>query len=133
MFRAGLLCIKNVLKRYLITPVTGGLFFGVFHYESPVGNKTKQKILKLLRSRVIVLWQGLIVLLRLHVVQCVFDKERTLVARGHFLCTGEMKINVNMVLVRGWKQIANSKWFSLYGHQTRGEKRCKHLSSVPQI
>lgn len=54
------------------------------HCELPVGNKTKQKILEPLRIRVIVLWRGLIVLLRLHVVQCVFDKERPLMARGHF-------------------------------------------------
>lgn len=113
--------------------MTGVLFFGACHYELPAGNKTKQKILKPLRIRVIVLWRGLIVLLQLHVVQCVFDKERPLVARGHFLCTGEMKINVNTVLVRGWKQIASSKWFTLQRHQTRGEKRWKHLSSVPQI
>lgn len=124
MLRTALLDIRNALKRYLITPRTAVLFWGACHCELPVGNKTKQKILEPLRIRVIVLWQGLIVLLRLHVVQCVFDKERPLVARGHFLCTGEMKINVNMVLVRGWKQIASSKWSSLYGHQTRGEKRC---------
>lgn len=49
-----------------------------------MGNKTKQKILEPLRIRVIVLWRALIVLLRLHVVQCVFDKERPLMARGHF-------------------------------------------------
>lgn len=68
------------------------------HSELPVGNKTQQKILEPLRSRVIVLWRSLIVLLRLHVVQCVFDKERPLVARGHFFCApGEMKINVNTV------------------------------------
>lgn len=137
----GLLDIKNAPKRYLITPMTevsfyffaGGRGGRACHYELPVGNKTKQEILEPLRIRVIVLWRGLIVLLRLHVVQCVFDKERPLMARGHFLCTVEMKINVNTVLVRGWKQIANSKWLSLYGQQTRREKRCKHLSSVPQI
>lgn len=62
----------------------GGVVGRPCHYELAVGNKTKQKILEPLRIRVIVLWRGLIVLLRLHVVQCVFDKERPLMACGHF-------------------------------------------------
>lgn len=120
-----------------LRPTSGGTqwqqYFGARRCELPGGNKTTRKILEPLRGRVRALWRELTALLRLHVVQCVFDKERPLVARGHFLCTGEMKINVNTVLVRGRKQIAGSKWSSLYGRQTRGERRCQHLSSVPQI
>ena len=134
VLRAGLSHAKSAPKRCLITPRAEVLFLGARHCELPVGNETEQEILEPLRSRVIALWRGLMVLLRSHVVQCVFDKERPAVARGpFFLCPGEKKINASTVLVRGWKQIASSEWFSLYGHQTRGEKCCKHLSSVPQI
>lgn len=72
------------------------------------------------RSLVIVLWGGVIVLLQLYVVQCVFDKERPLVTSVHFFVHGgEMKINVYKVLLRRETNCNALNGFSLWAPDKR--------------
>lgn len=71
-------------------------------------------------SLVIVLWGGLIVLLQLYVVQCVFDKEGPLVTSVHFFVHGgEMKINVYKVLLRRETNCNALNGFSLWSQDKR--------------
>lgn len=73
-----------------------------------------------LRNLVIVLWEGLIVLLPLCVVECVFDKEGPLVTSVHFFVhKGEMKINVYKVLLRRETNCNALNGFSLWSRDKR--------------
>ena len=68
----------------------------------------------------IVLWGGLIVLLQLYVVQCVFDKEGPLVTSVHFFVHGgEMKINVYKVVLRRETNCNALNGFSLWSPDKR--------------
>lgn len=78
----------------------------------------------------IVLWGGLIVLLQLYVVQCVFDKEGSLVTTVHFFVHGgEMKINVYKVLLRRETNCNALNGFPLWSPDKRRKEMQTSVSS----
>lgn len=78
----------------------------------------------------IVLWGGLIVLLQLYVVQCVFDKEGSLVTTVHFFVHGgEMKINVYKVLLRRETNCKALNGFPLWSPDKRRKEMQTSVSS----
>ena len=82
-------------------------------------------------SLVMALWGGLIALLQLRVVQCVFDKEGSLATTVHFFVHGgEMKINVYKVLLRRETNCNALNGFPLWSPDKRRKEMQTSVSSL---